>query len=54
MAGGILFLASPLAGWITGSTLHADGGALAAAGWYRDPKGSWTNMPVVTGNGMNL
>ncbi len=54
MAGGILFLASPLAGWITGTTLHADGGALAAAGWYRDPKGTWTNMPVVTGNGMNL
>jgi len=54
MAGGILFLASPLAAWITGTTLHADGGALAAAGWYRDPKGIWTNMPVVTGNGMNL
>jgi len=54
MAGGILFLASPLAGWITGTTLHADGGALAACGWYRDVKGTWTNMPVVTGNGMNL
>jgi 3-oxoacyl-[acyl-carrier protein] reductase len=54
IAGGILFLASPLAGWITGTTLHVDGGALAAAGWYRDPKGIWTNMPVITGNGMNL
>jgi NAD(P)-dependent dehydrogenase (short-subunit alcohol dehydrogenase family) len=54
MAGGILFLASPLAAWITGTALHIDGGALAAAGWYRDPKGIWTNMPVITGNGLNF
>jgi 3-oxoacyl-[acyl-carrier protein] reductase len=54
MAGGIVFLASALAGWITGTTLHIDGGALAAAGWYRDPNGVWTNVPVITGNGMNL
>ena len=54
MAGAILFLASPLAGWITGTALHIDGGALAAAGWVRDPRGAWTNMPVITGNGMNL
>lgn len=54
MAGAILFLASPLAAWVTGTTLHVDGGALAAAGWYRDPKGVWTNMPVMTGNGLNF
>jgi 3-oxoacyl-[acyl-carrier protein] reductase len=54
MANGILFLASPLAGWITGTTLHIDGGALAAAGWYRDAGDKWTNMPVTTGNGLNL
>ena len=54
MAGGILFLASPLASWVTGTALHIDGGALAAGGWYRDPKGLWTNVPVVTGNGMNF
>lgn len=54
MAGGILFLASPHAAWITGTTLHIDGGALAAAGWYRDANGIWTNLPVVTGNGLNL
>ena len=54
MAGAILFLASPLAAWITGTALHVDGGALAAAGWYRDPKGIWTNMPVMTGNGLNF
>ncbi|AYJ87050.1 SDR family oxidoreductase [Sphingomonas paeninsulae] len=54
MAGGILFLASPHAAWVTGTTLHVDGGALAAAGWYRDANDVWTNMPVTTGNGLNL
>ncbi|MHB9879366.1 SDR family NAD(P)-dependent oxidoreductase [Pacificimonas sp. ICDLI1SI03] len=54
MADGVLFLASPRAAWITGTTLHIDGGALAAAGWYRDNKGTWTNLPVTTGNGLNF
>lgn len=54
MAGTALFLASDLAGWITGTTINVDGGALAAAGWYRDPKGMWTNVPVITGNGFNF
>ena len=52
--GAALFLASDLAGWITGTTINLDGGALAAGGWYRDPKGLWTNVPVVTGNGFNF
>lgn len=54
MASGILFLASPMAAWITGTALHVDGGALAAAGWYRDERGVWTNMPIVSGNGLNF
>lgn len=54
MAGGILFLASPYAAWITGTALHIDGGALAAAGWYRDERGVWTNMPIISGNGLNF
>ncbi len=53
-AGAALFLASDLASWITGTTINLDGGALAAGGWYRDPKGLWTNVPVVTGNGFNF
>ncbi|TXH02877.1 MAG: glucose 1-dehydrogenase [Rhodocyclaceae bacterium] len=53
-AGAALFLASDLAGWITGTTINLDGGALAAGGWYRDPKGLWTNVPVVSGNGFNF
>jgi NAD(P)-dependent dehydrogenase (short-subunit alcohol dehydrogenase family) len=43
-AGAIMFLASPLAAWINGTTLHVDGGA-RAGGWYRTPTG-YTNMPV--------
>jgi 3-oxoacyl-[acyl-carrier protein] reductase len=53
-AGSALFLASDLASWITGTTINLDGGALAAGGWYRDPKGLWTNLPVVSGNGFNF
>ena len=54
MASGILFLASDQAAWITGTALHIDGGALAAAGWYRDPRDVWTNLPVLSGNGLNF
>lgn len=54
MADGILFLASPHAAWITGTALHINGGALAAAGWYRDPKGIWTNLPVIEKNGLGF
>jgi NAD(P)-dependent dehydrogenase (short-subunit alcohol dehydrogenase family) len=53
-AGAALYLASPLAAWVTGTTIHVDGGALAAAGWTRDPRGNWTIVPVVTGNGFNF
>lgn len=53
-AGAALYLASPLASWITGSEINVDGGTLAASGWLRDVNGVWTNMPIVTGNGMNI
>lgn len=53
-AGAALYLASPLAAWVTGTTIHVDGGALAAAGWTRDPNGNWTIVPIVTGNGFNF
>lgn len=51
-AGAALYLASPLAAWVTGSTINIDGGALAAAGWYRTPQGEWTNLPLIAGNGL--
>lgn len=53
-AGAALYLASPLASWVTGTTIHVDGGALAAAGWMRTPDGQWTVVPMISGNGISL
>lgn len=41
-----LFLVSPLNAWIVGQTVIADGGTLAAGGWYRTTK-RWTNQPLL-------
>jgi NAD(P)-dependent dehydrogenase (short-subunit alcohol dehydrogenase family) len=41
-----LFLASDLAGFVTGVTIPVDGGTLAASGWYKREDGErWTNRP---------
>ena len=53
-AGCALFLASDLSAWVTGTTIHMDGGALAAGGFYRVPGNGWTNLPVVTGGGVEI
>jgi 3-oxoacyl-[acyl-carrier protein] reductase len=38
-AGAVVFLASDLSKWITGTTIHVDGGSMAASGWRRRPDG---------------
>ena len=40
-AGAALYLASPLAKFVTGTTIHVDGGSDAARGWRRSPDGHW-------------
>lgn len=46
LAGVALFLASDLSAFVTGTTVHADGGSLAAGGWFRTERGGWTNRPL--------
>jgi NAD(P)-dependent dehydrogenase (short-subunit alcohol dehydrogenase family) len=44
----ILFLASDLAGFVTGHTIPTDGGTGAAGGWFRSSRRAgreWTNRP---------
>ena len=43
-AGAAVYLASNLAKWVTGTTLHVDGGAFASSGWVRQDDG----VPAVT------
>lgn len=42
----VLFLASEMAFWVVGQTIPADGGTLAAGGWY-PTKTKWTNSPLL-------
>jgi NAD(P)-dependent dehydrogenase (short-subunit alcohol dehydrogenase family) len=42
VAAAIVFLANPaLSGFVTGTTIHVDGGNLAAGGWHRQPDGTY-------------
>ncbi len=45
-AGGCaLFLASNLSSFVTGTTLHPDGGAIASSGWFNWPDVGYSNQP---------
>jgi 3-oxoacyl-[acyl-carrier protein] reductase len=43
-----LFLASDLSSYITGTSLHPDGGALASSGWLMWPGTGWTARPPLS------
>jgi NAD(P)-dependent dehydrogenase (short-subunit alcohol dehydrogenase family) len=38
MAGAAVFLAGELSSYVTGQTIHVDGGTQASSGWYHHPK----------------
>jgi enoyl-[acyl-carrier-protein] reductase (NADH) len=41
VAGAAVFLATDLSRFVTGTTIHVDGGNVAAGGWHRQPDGGW-------------
>lgn len=45
IGGCTLFLASDLSRYVTGTTLHPDGGAIASSGWFNWPGRGYSNMP---------
>jgi 3-oxoacyl-[acyl-carrier protein] reductase len=50
LAGCVVFLASSLSAYVTGSTLHVDGGTFASSGWFNWPGVGFRNSvpePVV-------
>jgi hypothetical protein len=43
VAGCVVFLASGLSSYLTGTTLHPDGGTYASSGWFNWPQFGWRN-----------
>jgi hypothetical protein len=39
----VVFLASGLSSYVTGTTVHPDGGTLASSGWFHWPRSGWAN-----------
>jgi 3-oxoacyl-[acyl-carrier protein] reductase len=45
IGGCVLFLASHLSSFVTGTSLHPDGGAIASSGWFNWPDEGFLNQP---------
>jgi 3-oxoacyl-[acyl-carrier protein] reductase len=45
VSGCVVFLASALSSYVTGTTLHPDGGTSAASGWSHWPGSGWSTQP---------
>jgi len=45
LTGCVLFLASNLSAYVTGTTVHVDGGTYASSGWFNWPEEGWMNTP---------
>jgi 3-oxoacyl-[acyl-carrier protein] reductase len=43
VSGCVVFLASKLSNYMTGTTLHPDGGTFASSGWFNWPDTGWRN-----------
>jgi NAD(P)-dependent dehydrogenase (short-subunit alcohol dehydrogenase family) len=43
ISGCVVFLASALSRYVTGTTIHADGGTFASSGWFNWPGTGWAN-----------
>ncbi|MDH6484103.1 SDR family oxidoreductase [Streptomyces sp. SAI-127] len=43
VSGCVVFLASRLSSYVTGTTLHPDGGTYASSGWFNWPGQGWAN-----------
>jgi len=43
VSGCVVFLASALSSYVTGTTLHPDGGTFASSGWFNWPEHGWRN-----------
>lgn len=45
VSGCVVFLASGLSAYVTGTTLHPDGGTYASSGWFNWPGSGWSTQP---------